>query len=609
MTSRHMKWLYFELPVPCTPDALVSVDKTDLPSKLAPCRWSTARKFIVTGLSCISTLFASFAAGCYTPALTFMAREWHVSETVALLVITTCTLGFALGPMVQAPLSEAYGRKPVLVATSVLFTVCQFLCSRASSLASMLVVRFFVGVSGSCFTTIGGGIIADVYPHNERNTPMAIFSGSSIFGIGLGPLIGGLIAQRTDWRWIAYVQTICAGMICASIIFIYQETYGPTILRRKANMLNKWYEELEANGIIQFRFPGQSRATTGIRWKVAADAERQDFATIIQRSIFRPFRLLFTELIVFLFSLWMAFSWSILFVNFSAIPLVYQTTYGFSLSSANAVFAASCLGCVVGTLASIMQERIAQRWRGWNPKPEHQLFFSCIEGMFLPLGLFAFGWTADCGVHWSAPAISIGVMTLGIFSTFLAIFNFLADSYGQYAGSALAAQNFCRNILGGFCPILSRYLFNELPYGPAASVLGGCGALLTTVPWILVFYGPQIRARNARWVPPSQTIAVKSRMSRAQRARSAVKPWNAFVVRSSPNTTAGPKADLRILRLRILRKAPYILLTWCRSQRLNIISPGNKDVGSNRGWKGRLQLACTGTVSLQEIGVVVGLEM
>jgi hypothetical protein len=49
---------------------------------------------------------------------------------------------------------------------------------------------------------------------------------------------------------------------------------------------------------------------------------------------------------------------------------------------------------------------------------------------------------------------------------------------------------------GGIFPLITTQMYNKLGYGPASSLLGGIGAFLTIVPWILVFYGPRIRARS-----------------------------------------------------------------------------------------------------------------
>ena len=64
------------------------------------------------------------------------------------------------------------------------------------------------------------------------------------------------------------------------------------------------------------------------------------------------------------------------------------------------------------------------------------------------------------------------------------------------ASSAIAAQSFCRNVGAAVFPLFTEQMFTNLDYAPAASLLGGIAALLTIVPWVLLFKGEQIRARS-----------------------------------------------------------------------------------------------------------------
>lgn len=359
----------------------------------------------------------------------------------------------------------------------------------------MLVARFFAGIGGSTFSTMVGGIIADIYTPQDRNAPMTLFSVSALFGTGLGPLVCGFIGEYTTWRWIFYIQIIIAGMITISVILFFRETRGTVVLRQRAKALNKYYEHLEASGCSGLQLSPE-KPFQRIRWKVAEDEERASLSTMLKTSVSRPFLLLLTEPVVFFFSLWAAFSWSVLYINLSVIPLVFQSTYGFSLSEANAIFTATCTGSLLAMVVSIIQDRLASRRKGWNSLPEHRLYFSCVESILLPIGLFMFGWTSQYHVHWIVPAIAVAISTMGIFAIYLAVFNYLADTYHRYASSALAAQSFCRNMMGGIFPLVSKQLFNNLGFGPAASLLGGIGAALTLVPWLLVLFGSQIRSRS-----------------------------------------------------------------------------------------------------------------
>lgn len=158
--------------------------------------------------------------------------------------------------------------------------------------------------------------------------------------------------------------------------------------------------------------------------------------------------LLFTEPVVFFFSLWVAFSWAVLYLQFSSLPLVYSTNYGFDIEQCGSVFAAVSIGSLLATPLSIYQERLASRLGKMSSTPEGRLYFACIESVLMPVGLFWFGWTSFPSIPWIVPTLAVGCSTMGIFSIYLATFNYLADTYHRYASSAIAAQSFC-----GFCSL------------------------------------------------------------------------------------------------------------------------------------------------------------
>ena len=251
------------------------------------------------------------------------------------------------------------------------------------------------------------------------------------------------------------MQTITCGTMVALICVVFKETRGSVLLSRKAKALNKWYEAREAAGYYGFNAPytissseKKNTVSQRIRWKVASDEERASLTKMISISLVRPFHLLFTEPVVFWFSLWVAFSWAVLYLTLAAIPLVFQRNHGFSLQQANAVFSAMCVGAILATILSIYQEKVAKRYGKLANTPEGRLYFACVESALMPIGLFMFGWTCFPDIHWIVPSIAITLATMGIFAIYLAVFNYLADTYHRYASSALAAQSFCRNMLG-----------------------------------------------------------------------------------------------------------------------------------------------------------------
>jgi multidrug resistance protein len=474
---------------PVTPDQESPPEPPNFKKYGDPFEWSEKRKNLTIWVACVITALTAFSAGSYSPGIGQMTEEWGVSNVAALVGITMFTTGFAIAPMVLAPFSEINGRRPVFIASGILFVICQLCSGLTQSYAGMLVVRFFLGVGGSTFSTMVGGVVADIYHAEDRNTPMALFSGGALFGTGFGPLISGFVAQNTSWRWIFYMQAIADGLMVALIIVVFKETRGSVLLSRKASALNKYYEAREAAGYFGFNMPnndsekpGTTSTTTSqrIRWKVKSDEERASLTRMISLSLYRPFHLLFTEPVVFWFSLWVAFSWAVLYLTLAAIPLVFQTNHGFSLQQANAVFAAMCIASILATILSIYQEKIARKYGKLANSPEGRLYFACVESACMPIGLFMFGWTSFSSVHWVVPAIAIGIATIGIFAIYLSTFNYLADTYHRYASSALAAQSFCRNMLG--------MLFSLSPSLRFATSLERMGLLMKWIRWRVPAY-------------------------------------------------------------------------------------------------------------------------
>lgn len=502
------RYLTFETVVPLNP-----VLPPDSKAELPPCpnlrdydnpvTWSLTRKKLMTYLSCSVNLTGAYAAGSYASPTAELTQKWGISAVAYKVGITMFTLGFGVAPMVLAPFSEINGRRPVFIASGIVFAVCQLGSALTDSFAGMLVARLFLGFGGSTFSTMVGGILADIWVTADRNTPMVLFSGTTMFGTGLGPLVSGFIAQRASWRWVFWVQVITSGIVVSLVTIFFKETRGSIILSHKAKMLNTWYEKLEEAGALGMEVDGDdleksSKRACRIRWKVKTDEDRVSIGRMIAVSLYRPIHMLFTEPVVFWFSLWLSFSWAVLYLQFGSIPLVFEVNHGFSLEQAGAVFTSMCVAAVISTVLSIYQEKWAVKHYPVkiNGSPEGRLMFTCVESALMPIGLFWFGWTCYSSVHWIVPTIAVGVATMGIFSIYLGTFNYTADVYHIYASSALAATGLCRNLLGGSFPLVTNQMFKGLGFQAASSLLGGIGAALTLVPWILFFYGPKIRARS-----------------------------------------------------------------------------------------------------------------
>jgi MFS family permease len=84
-----------------------------------------------------------------------------------------------------APLSELYGRTPIIHAGNIIFTIFQIGCAESNSIACLIVLRLFSGIGGCAVLSVGGGVISDTFPKEKMGGATAAFS--------LGPLLGPVV--------------------------------------------------------------------------------------------------------------------------------------------------------------------------------------------------------------------------------------------------------------------------------------------------------------------------------------------------------------------------------------------------------------------------------
>ncbi|CEI61462.1 hypothetical protein FVEN_g9446 [Fusarium venenatum] len=456
-----------------------------IPYFQSPFSWSHRKKVTILSGAFMASTLASYSSGAYAMASEPLRNKWNLGDTQFNAGITLFVTGFAIAPMVLAPVSEVHGRYWVFVGSGIVFFLGSLGCAVTESFAGMMVARLITGNGAAVFATLTGGVVSDLYRKEDRNTPMALYSLSIMIGTGLGPLVSGAIVDRLGWRWIFYLQLITIGTATTIIFFLFQETRSNVLLRRKCISLNS----------VQYK----TRNGTMVSFCPSVEENLHIDIGMVWRSLAFPLRLLVTESILFWFSLWVSFAWAILYMQFSSIGLVFRGVYGFDSTQVGAVYAAIVVGSILSITMAVIQEPLT-RWilphKTLSATPEQRLLSPCIQSILLPIGLFWFFMSARTDVSWISPTLAIGSCTMGIYSIYLAVFNYLADTYHSYASSALAAQSLCRNLLGGIFPLLTARMINSLTLTGTGGLLGGLGLLLTAIPWLLYFYGRGIRARS-----------------------------------------------------------------------------------------------------------------
>lgn len=147
------------------------------------------KKWFFTGLQAIATLATTFASSAYSGGMKQVIRYFNVSSEVATLGISLYVLGFALGPLVWAPLSEEFGRRKIFFVSFMAGTAFAAGAAGADSIAALLVLRFLTGSIGSAPLSNAPAVIADMFEKSERGMAMCMFSGAPFLGPAIGKII------------------------------------------------------------------------------------------------------------------------------------------------------------------------------------------------------------------------------------------------------------------------------------------------------------------------------------------------------------------------------------------------------------------------------------
>ncbi|HEX8560746.1 MAG TPA: multidrug effflux MFS transporter [Pyrinomonadaceae bacterium] len=147
------------------------------------------------------------------PAMPQLQRAFDVGVSSAQLTLSIFLVGFALGQVVCGPLSDRYGRRPVLVAGLALFTLAGFACAASTSLPMLLAARFAQGVGASVGPVVARAIVRDRYDSRRGAAVLSQMTQVMIIAPLLAPTLGGYLLVRLGWPAIFFVLAACGALM------------------------------------------------------------------------------------------------------------------------------------------------------------------------------------------------------------------------------------------------------------------------------------------------------------------------------------------------------------------------------------------------------------
>lgn len=200
-------------------------------------------------------------------------------------------------------------------------------------------------------------------------------------------------------------------------------------------------------------------------------------------------------------NIYVAIVYGILYLCFTAYPIVFGDIRGWSLGLSGLAF----LGIGIGVLITIACEPLVRRLINSHEKdpetgkvhPESMVSFVCICSILIPIGELWFAWTcAPASIHWIVPLIAGIPFGAGNTGVFIYASNYLTYSYGMYAASALAGNSVIRSVLGGVLPLVGSYMYDSLGPNWSGTLLGLLEVAIVPIPFVFYKYGHKIRMKS-----------------------------------------------------------------------------------------------------------------
>lgn len=180
----------------------------------------------------LALLIAVSAAGplslnIFVPSMPGIQRAFHTDYATVQLTLTLYLIGFAVAQLLYGPLSDRFGRRPVLLAGQGVYLAGSLLCLIAPGIGALITGRVVQAVGACAGMVVARAIIQDIYK-SEKAAPMLAYVHSAMAAAPMiGPSIGGLLEVWFGWQAsFVLIAVLGAGVLATSVNFLHETHWG-----------------------------------------------------------------------------------------------------------------------------------------------------------------------------------------------------------------------------------------------------------------------------------------------------------------------------------------------------------------------------------------------
>ncbi|KAK8065605.1 MFS transporter [Apiospora hydei] len=183
----------------------------------------TVKRAVVWTAS-FAAVFSGLSSFIYYPVLQLLATDMHVSLQLVNLTITSYLVVAGLAPSLIGDMADHTGRRPVYIVVLTFYFGANIGLALQDSYAALLVLRMVQSAGSSGTISLAYGVISDVTQAKDRGSYVGVLMGFTNVAPSLGPVLGGVLAEKAGWRWIFWLLTILSGSLLLCIILFFPET-------------------------------------------------------------------------------------------------------------------------------------------------------------------------------------------------------------------------------------------------------------------------------------------------------------------------------------------------------------------------------------------------
>ncbi|KNZ42737.1 multidrug effflux MFS transporter [Acetobacterium bakii] len=171
----------------------------------------------------LMNMFIPLSTDMYLPALPSMNTYFGSSSAVTNLTLSAFFLFYAVGILFWGPLSDKYGRKPILLVGSILYAASSIACAMSVNIYFLIAARIFQAIGSGAITSVSMAVVKDSYSGKKRESILAICQSISGLAPMVAPIVGALILTFSDWRGSFWALALIS-IVNLGFSILFQET-------------------------------------------------------------------------------------------------------------------------------------------------------------------------------------------------------------------------------------------------------------------------------------------------------------------------------------------------------------------------------------------------